>query len=155
MSTAQSVIENAVIDMLVQTGPCTMDEVATSLPAHSWSEVFSAVDEMSRDDRLVLRRPSNSSSGYELSLSASCRGDRPVRTRPAPVRFCVGCGYLCDAIQAEDGETPWTDASQYLKKYGLAWNKLERRDDACPACARVLACAYSRLPAAKVSTLTT
>ncbi|MDH4343552.1 MAG: hypothetical protein OEV71_10675 [Nitrospira sp.] len=78
-----------------------------------------------------------------------------MRVKPLRVRFCVGCGYLADAIQAEDGETLWTDANHYLKKYGLAWNELERRDDSCPACARVLACAYSRIPAAKVSTLTT
>ncbi|MDH4244995.1 MAG: hypothetical protein OEV38_14685 [Nitrospira sp.] len=94
MTTAQSVIENAVIDILAHSGPCTIDEVVQSLPAHNWSEVFFAVDNMSRDGRLVFRRPS--SSVYQLSLSASCQGERTDRARPMhQVQFCLGCGYLC------------------------------------------------------------
>lgn len=147
MSTAQTVIEDAVVEVLAHTGPCTMDEVAQSLPAHGWSAVFSAVDRLSRDGRLVLRRPSNSNSGYQLSLSASCMIESPVSTKPSRVRFCAGCGYLSEAIQGEDGATSWTEASHYLKTYGLAWDELERQDDICPGCARVLACAGSRTPA--------
>ena len=57
------------------------------------------------------------------------------------VRFCVGCGYFCDAIQPERGQAQWIDAHAYLKKYRLHWDDLDRIDDACPPCARVLACA--------------
>ena len=58
--------EDAVIDILQKTGPCCMDDLVTYLPNHSWSEIFVAVDRMSRDGRLVLRRISRS--GYQVSL---------------------------------------------------------------------------------------
>lgn len=146
MSTAQTRIQDAVIDILAHMGPCMMDEVIRSLPAHGWSEIFSAVDAMSRDGRLVLRRSSNSSSEYQVSLSESCRAHRPESTRPAPVQFCVGCGYLCDKIELEEGQAPWVEARRYLQKYGLTWIELDRTDDMCPACARVLACGRRRIP---------
>lgn len=144
MATAQSVIENTVIEILAHTGPCTMDDVVKALPAYDWSEVFSAVDDMSRDGRLVLRRPS--SSVYQLSLSPSCRGHRTERTRPMQVRFCVGCGYLCDKVEPESGSSPWVEANRYLKKYGLSWIELDRTDALCPACSRVQACGTRRVP---------
>ncbi|MBX3303894.1 MAG: hypothetical protein KF693_16910, partial [Nitrospira sp.] len=142
MSTAQTVIENTVIEVLAHTGPCTMDEVVGLLPKHGWSEIFSAVDEMSRDGRLVLRRSSNSV--YQLSLSPLWQGDRTERTGPAQVRFCVGCGYLRDEGESEDGSSPWVEASRYLKKYGLTWIALDRTDAMCPACSRVQACGTHR-----------
>lgn len=144
MSTTQLTIEDAVIDILAHTGPCTMDEVVKSLPAYDWSEVFSAVDEMSRDGRLVIRRLS--SSIYQLSLSGSRQQHSTKRIKPSPVRFCVGCGYLCDETHLHDGQTCWIEAHQYLKKYGLGWSSLDRWDDFCPACARVLACGRRRIP---------
>ena len=58
--------EDAVIDILQKTGPCCMDDLVTYLPNHAWSEIFVAVDRMSRDGRLVLRRISRS--GYQVSL---------------------------------------------------------------------------------------
>lgn len=144
MSTAQSAIEDAVIDILAHTGPCTIDEVVQSLPTHDWSEVFFAVDHMSRDGRLVFRRSSNSV--YELSLSASSREDGTEVTRSTQVRFCLGCGYLCDKITPEDGPSPWVEANRYLKKHGLTWFELERIDAMCPACSRVQAYGTSRVP---------
>ena len=145
MSNAQSVIENAVIDILAHTGPCTIDEVVQSLPAHDWSEVFFAVDNMSRDGRLVFRRPS--SSVYQLSLSASCQGERTNRARSMhEVLFCQGCGYLCDRITPEGGPSPWVEANRYLTKHGLTWFELERIDAICPACSRVQACGTRRVP---------
>jgi hypothetical protein len=53
------------------------------------------------------------------------------------VRFCVGCGYLCDEIHQERGQPLWTDGHTYVMKYGVCWSDLDRRDDACPDCARV------------------
>lgn len=138
MSIAQTLLQDAVIDILARTRPCTMDDVVGALPNHNWNEVFIAVDEMSRDGRVVLRRLSES--GYQLSLSASCQANRRARRSHALVRFCMGCGYLCDEIQLEGGETQWLEAHCYLQKYGLTWNMLDRREDICPACARVLAC---------------
>ena len=58
------------------------------------------------------------------------------------VRFCVGCGHLCDEIHPESGHAEWIDAHAYFLKYGFHWNDLNRIDDACPPCARVLA--YAR-----------
>ena len=153
MSPSQTILQDAVIDILAHMGPCTIDEVVRSLPAHGWSEVFSVVDEMSRDGRLVLRRPSNSNSGYQLSLSPCWRVGSTIHNRPAHVRFCVGCGYLCDEIEPEDGRAPWVEARHYLKKYGLTWNELDRTDDLCPACARVLACGTRRVPPRAVATV--
>jgi hypothetical protein len=144
MSTAQSFIENAVIDILAHTGPCTIDEVAQSLPAHNWSEVFFAVDNMSRDGRLVVRRPSGSV--YQLSLSESSQGNRTERTASTQVRFCLGCGYLCDKVTPKGEPSPWVEANRYLKKHGLTWFELERIDSMCPACSRVQACGTRRVP---------
>ncbi|MDH4081726.1 MAG: hypothetical protein OEU68_18155 [Nitrospira sp.] len=147
MTTAQSVIENAVIDILAHSGPCTIDEVVQSLPAHNWSEVFFAVDNMSRDGRLVFRRPS--SSVYQLSLSASCQGERTDRARPMhQVQFCLGCGYLCDKNEPNepiDRRSPWVEANRYLKKYGWTWFEVERINTMCPACSHVQACGTRRV----------
>lgn len=57
--------------------------------------------------------------------------------KPIPVRFCVGCGYLCDEIEPGYGQTQWMDAHRYLTKYGLLWGDLDRTDNACPPCSRV------------------
>jgi hypothetical protein len=48
--------EEAVIEMLKRTGPCCLDNLAIQLPNFSWGEVFAAVDRMSRDGRLLIRR---------------------------------------------------------------------------------------------------
>jgi len=57
------------------------------------------------------------------------------------VRFCVGCGYLCDEIHPEGGQPLWIDGHTYVMKYGVSWSDLDRRDHACPHCARVFAIA--------------
>ena len=57
------------------------------------------------------------------------------------VRFCVGCGYLCDAHQTDGGQARWINAHEYLPRYGLCWEDLDRTDGTCPPCARVFACA--------------
>jgi hypothetical protein len=58
--------EDAVIDILRGSGSCCLDDLVTFLPNHAWSEIFVAVDRMSRDGRLVLRHISRS--GYQVSL---------------------------------------------------------------------------------------
>jgi len=57
------------------------------------------------------------------------------------VRFCMGCGYVCDGIQAEGEQPRWIDAHTFMLKHALQWEDLDRIDGACPPCARVLACA--------------
>lgn len=139
MPSAHTIIEDAVIDILAHTGPCTIDEVVQSLPAHEWSEVFFAVDTMSRDGRLVFRR--SSSSVYELRLSAPSQEERTTRARPMhEVQFCLGCGYLCDESRPGGGRSTWIEANRYLKKYGVTWFEVQRIDTMCPACSHVQAC---------------
>jgi hypothetical protein len=142
-STTQTLIEDAVIEILRRTGPRTIDDVAEALSGHNWSELFSAVDEMSRDGRVVLRRLAGS--GYQLSVPLASLRIAAGRQQQTQVRFCVGCGYLCDEIQPDNGQAHWVEACQYLKRNGVTWNELDRRDDVCPACARVFACGRRRV----------
>ena len=58
------------------------------------------------------------------------------------VRFCVGCGYVCDEIRPAGGQSQWIDAHSFVMKYGFRWEDLGRIDDACPPCSRVFA--YAR-----------
>jgi hypothetical protein len=144
MTTLAYTVEDTILDVLQRTGPCSLDGVVQQLLHHDWSEVFAAVDRMSRDGRIVLRRDPESS-GYRLSLPLS-HPAHAIRITSIPVRFCVGCGYLCDDILPEGGQAQWMDAHQFLTKYRLYWSVLDRIEDACPPCARVLACAYRRAP---------
>ena len=144
MPTTQTLIENAVIKILQQRGPCTMDELTAALPHLNWSELFSAVDDMSRDGRVVLRLLAGS--GYQLSVPAAAPRIVARGQQQALVRFCVGCGYLRDEIQPEHGQAQWVEARLYLKKYGVTWNELDRHDDICPACAHVQACGKRLVP---------
>ena len=45
---------------------CTLDELAHRLPAYSWAQVFAAVDRLSRQGTLRLKRTSRF--GYVLSI---------------------------------------------------------------------------------------
>ena len=47
--------EDAVDDALRKICPCSLDDLVAQLPSHAWSDIFVAVDQMSRDGRLVLR----------------------------------------------------------------------------------------------------
>jgi hypothetical protein len=48
--------EEAVLEILQRTGPCCLDDLVRYLPYLSWSEVFLAIDRMSKDGRLLIRR---------------------------------------------------------------------------------------------------
>jgi hypothetical protein len=58
--------EEAVIEMLQRTGSCCLDALVLQLPNLSWTEVFVAVDRMSRDGRLLLRQLGYAT--YEIAL---------------------------------------------------------------------------------------
>ena len=58
--------EEAVIDVLQKTGPCGIDDLVIQLPNLSWGEVFVAVDQMSRDGRVLLRQLGYST--YQIAL---------------------------------------------------------------------------------------
>jgi len=55
MIRTHTVVENAVGDALQTLCPCSLDDLVAQLPGHAWSDIFVAVDQMSRDGRLVLR----------------------------------------------------------------------------------------------------
>jgi hypothetical protein len=59
-------IEWAIRSELLQQGPCPLETLLERLQRFSWSEVFSVIDQLSREGRLVLRHPARFD--YEVSL---------------------------------------------------------------------------------------
>jgi hypothetical protein len=80
MMTTNVSAEEAVIDMLQSTGPCCLDNLAIQLPNFSWGEVFAAVDRMSRDGRLLIRRQwlvrRLGNSSYQITLPSQLASPR-------------------------------------------------------------------------------
>ena len=67
MTTIHVTAEERIIEILQTTGPCTLDEVSRFFhPNLSWSDVFVAVDQMSRDGRVSLRQVGYST--YQIAL---------------------------------------------------------------------------------------
>lgn len=58
-------VESAIRLHLSHEGPCTLESLLEELSQFSWSEIFSVVDQLSREGSLVLRRPARF--GYEVS----------------------------------------------------------------------------------------
>ena len=76
--THTTAVEEAIIEMLQRTGPCSLDDVVTYLPNLSWGEVFAAVDRMSRDGGLLLRQVGYST--YQITLPSQLTSPRsPAR----------------------------------------------------------------------------
>jgi hypothetical protein len=61
-------VQSAIRTQLMREGPCTLESLLTRLSQFSWSEIFSVVDQLSREGTLVLRRPARF--GYEVSIGA-------------------------------------------------------------------------------------
>lgn len=66
MAHANLHVEEAVVEILKRSESCCLDDLVTQLPDHTWSAVFAAVDAMSRDGRLSLRRIARAE--YRISL---------------------------------------------------------------------------------------
>jgi hypothetical protein len=49
-------IESVIFQELQRSGACTFEELVTALPDYSWNQVFIAVDQLSRDGLLQLKR---------------------------------------------------------------------------------------------------
>jgi hypothetical protein len=75
-------IESAIRVHLMQEGPCTLESLLNRLSQFSWSEIFSAVDQLSRQGSLVLRRPDRF--GYEVSIGASRAASEAMLPGAAP-----------------------------------------------------------------------
>ncbi len=65
-SNIKSCVEEALVTELEARGPSRLDDLVVRLPEYSWNEIFIAVDRLSRDGRVAIRRMA--SSGYEVSL---------------------------------------------------------------------------------------
>ena len=78
---ASMTVHTAVRSYLLKEGPCTLESLLTRLPQFSWSEIFSVVDQLSREGSLVLRRPANF--GYEVSIGSE--GAKLESARPAAI----------------------------------------------------------------------
>ena len=80
-----TVIEEAILDKLRESGPCCLDDVVTYIPNLTWGEVFIAVDRMSRDGRLSLRQLGYST--YQISLGSGCAhsNSTAIQTGQTPV----------------------------------------------------------------------
>jgi hypothetical protein len=61
-------LEESIIVQLQKDGPCCLEEMVTHLSSFGWGAVFSAVDRMSRDGRVVLHQRGYST--YQLSLGS-------------------------------------------------------------------------------------
>jgi hypothetical protein len=61
-------VQSAIQLHLRREGPCTLESLLTRLSQFSWSEIFSVVDQLSREGSLVLRRPGRF--GYEVSINS-------------------------------------------------------------------------------------
>ena len=62
-------VQSAIQLHLSREGPCTLESLLTRLSQFSWSEIFSVVDQLSREGSLVLRRPDRF--GYQVSMESS------------------------------------------------------------------------------------
>jgi hypothetical protein len=71
-------VQSAIRTQLMREGPCTLESLLTRLSQFSWSEIFSVVDQLSREGTLVLRRPARF--GYEVSI-----GLLPEEAQPSAV----------------------------------------------------------------------
>lgn len=61
-------VQAAIRTQLMREGPCTLESLLTRLSQFSWSEIFSVVDQLSREGTIVLRRPARF--GYEVSIGS-------------------------------------------------------------------------------------
>jgi hypothetical protein len=78
--------EEAVIEMLQRTGPCCLENLALQLPNCSWGEVFAAVNRLSREDRLVIRRQwlvrRLGNAFFQITLHSQLASPPPVTISP-------------------------------------------------------------------------
>ena len=67
--TEATTIHSVIRSQLRQQGPCTLETLLDRLPQFSWSQIFTVVDQLSREGELVLRHPARF--GYEVSIGSA------------------------------------------------------------------------------------
>jgi hypothetical protein len=80
-------IQSAIRLQLMQQSPCTLETLLDRLPQFSWSEIFTVVDQLSREGRLVLRHPARFD--YEVSIGSA---------RPIADQVRAGGAGACDRM---------------------------------------------------------
>ena len=65
-------LDSAILEELAQGSTCTLEALTERLPSYSWSQVFAAVDRLTRDGTVAIKH-----SGPVLCLSRSHRVDPP------------------------------------------------------------------------------
>lgn len=90
-------IQSAIRLQLMQQGPCTLESLLDRLPQFSWSEIFTVVDQLSREGRLVLRHPARFD--YEVSIGSA---------RPIADQARAGGAGACDrmSVPADPSQRP-------------------------------------------------
>jgi len=73
-------VEEAIIAKLMRSGPGYLHEIVTSLPWFTWSEVFVAVELMSRDGRVSLRQLGGLT--YQIVLRSQFRSSSSPSSHP-------------------------------------------------------------------------
>ena len=67
-------VEDQVIDILLQTGTCDLDDIIHCRPTLRWNQVFLAVDHLSRGGEIILVPKGRDT--YTVTLP-QLRGSRP------------------------------------------------------------------------------
>lgn len=76
MRDQQKEIEPILLDYVERYGPCSMEQLIQGLPDYTWSQVFSAIDRLSRTARIVLRHPARFD--YFISAVPPWAGEQSV-----------------------------------------------------------------------------
>ena len=72
-------VESAIRLHLSRKGPCSLERLLAEMSQFSWREIFSVVDQLSRNGSLVLRRPA----GFGYEVSSPSNDAVPDRGNPA------------------------------------------------------------------------
>lgn len=94
-------IQSAIRSELMLQSPCTLEALLDRLPQFSWSEIFTVVDQLSREGHLVLRHPTRFD--YEVSLGRASLAVEPTSVcRDATGDFVSSPGDL--SFQPREGQ---------------------------------------------------
>jgi len=74
-------VESAILETLERGGPCSLDELYQALSDYSWNQVFAAVDRLSRNGRLLLRRPGRFDYRVSIGMSGANAPVHPSESR--------------------------------------------------------------------------
>ncbi len=103
--TSTSAIQSAIRTDLIEKGPCTLEVLLNRLPQYSWSEMFAAIDQLSREGGLVLRHPTQFD--YQVSATPVQPTFQPSANRSdaegddeLPGRFDVGALVYKERVSA-------------------------------------------------------